>query len=342
MRLSIIVPLYNKEKFIERCLKSLLDQDIPYNEYEIIVVDDGSTDSGNSIVQTYCENHENIHLFSQQNQGVSAARNKGIEMAKGKYLHFLDSDDYVAPNVLNGLLQLCNINKLEILVFQSKFVKGTEVPNFSTSRPQGLSSDILDGLTYISKHGIRNSACLYLIERSFLLSTEITFMEGRFMEDSIFTTSLVLRANRISKVDTDVHRYAIVENSITTTKESAHALKFIDDLVFAIQEIDHMSKSLDGSHVEYNNILKNLKRKQQSYVFTLFIKTFRSPSLNFKVLKKILKQLNELEVYPIDRKIGGIGNKKTGPIYNMVIVPILNNKTLLFLSLRLKRLFSPN
>ncbi len=101
MKLSILIPLYNKEKYIERCLKSLLDQDISPSEYEIIIVDDGSKDSSAQIVENYAEKNANIHLISQQNQGPSVARNRCLEAAKGNYLYFLDADDYLATNVLN-------------------------------------------------------------------------------------------------------------------------------------------------------------------------------------------------------------------------------------------------
>ena len=90
MKLSILIPLYNKEKYIERCFKSLLEQDLSPNEYEIIIVDDGSKDSGASIVQSYADKHSNIHLIKQQNQGPSVARNKCLDAAVGEYVYFFE------------------------------------------------------------------------------------------------------------------------------------------------------------------------------------------------------------------------------------------------------------
>lgn len=100
MKLSIIIPVYNSEKYITCCLESLLVQEMSANEYEIIIVNDGSTDSGGLIARDYTERHSNIHLFNQKNKGVGTARNKGIELAKGDYIYFIDPDDYIAINVL--------------------------------------------------------------------------------------------------------------------------------------------------------------------------------------------------------------------------------------------------
>ena len=340
MKLSIIVPLYNKEKFIDRCLESLLAQEVSPSEYEIIIVDDGSTDSSCSIAHNYAEKHVNIHLFRQQNGGPGAARNRGLEVAKGDYIYFLDADDYIATNVLNCLLELSELNKLEILGFNTKYVNDGSLPDSLTQNLQDFSIQVMDGITYIAERNFRNEAWWYIIKKSFLMDTGIKFIEGRFMEDSIFTASLFLRTNRISKINFDVHRFVQVENSATTNRKPTHLLKFIDDLVYAIEKFDVLIKSLNSSHVNYHKVVKVYKSKQQSFVFTLFLKAFRCPLLKFNDLKKILFKLKKLDVYPINSKIGGIGNRKTWPIYKMTVIPIINNKTLLFLGLRIMRLIS--
>ena len=340
MKLSVVIPLYNKEKYLARCLKSLQTQDLPPSEYEIIIIDDGSTDSSYSIANEYDEKYANIHLFGQKNAGAGAARNKGLEHAKGDYVYFLDADDYIATNVLNSIIELSDFNKLEILGFNTKYTSDGSLTESLTSKPQDYPLQVMDGITFIAERNFRNEAWWYVIKKSFLLDIGIKFPEGRFIQDSIFTASLFLRANRISKVTMDVHRFVQVENSATTNKKPAHLLKFIDDLVYAIEKFDGLIKSLDSSNVNYTKVVNVYKSKQQSFVFTLFIKVFRCPILKFSELKKILLKLNKLNVYPINRKIGGIGNSKTRRIYNMTFIPIFNNKTLLFSSLRMVRLFS--
>ena len=102
MKLSIIVPIYNVAPYLRKCMDSLLAQDIL--DYEIILVDDGSPDECPRICDAYAEKHSNIHVIHQENAGLSAARNTGVAKAQGDYIWFVDSDDYVEPNVLGVLM----------------------------------------------------------------------------------------------------------------------------------------------------------------------------------------------------------------------------------------------
>jgi glycosyltransferase involved in cell wall biosynthesis len=341
MRLSIVIPLYNKEKFIDRCLKSLLDQNLSPEEYEIIIVDDGSTDSSYTLACAYAEKHPNIVAHRQKNGGAGAARNTGFELAKGDYIYFLDADDYIAKNSLEFIVELSEQHNLEILGFNTKHVNNTEIlENTTTEHPENMTVTISDGITFIAERNFRNEAWWYIINREFLINTGIKFTEGRFIQDSIFTATLLLRPQRISKINYDVHRFVKVENSATTNKKQAHILKFIDDLVYAIGRFDVLIKNMDSSDKNYQKVLKVYKSKQQSFVFTIFLKAFRCPAIGFKDLNKILVKLKELDVYPINRKIGGIGGPKTRTLYNYTFIPVFNNKPLLYLGLKLNRLKS--
>lgn len=333
-----MIPLYNKEKYIERCLKSLLAQDLPSKEYEIIIVDDGSKDSGPSIVQNFTEKYKNIHLISQQNQGPSAARNKCLEAATGEYLYFLDADDYLAHNVLNSLLELGVQNNLEILEFNTKQTTNSAAVDTLSQNPQDVAVHVKDGITYIAEHGFRNEAWRYFVKKSLLTETGIKFIEGTLYEDAIFTASLFLKAKRMAKVNMDVHRYVVVENSIVTSKDRAHNLKFIHGMVYAIEHFHGLINGLDSSHTSYQKVVKKLKGRQQAFVFALIIRTLKYRLLSFEDLKKILVKLNKMGAYPIDTKIGGVGNRRTRRLYNMTFVPIFNNKVLLFLGMGIMRL----
>lgn len=100
MFLSFIVPVYNTEKYLAECLDSLLEQDIPYEEYEIICVNDGSTDGSLDILRRYAEAHSNVIVVDKENGGVASARNAGLDAACGDYIWFFDSDDIIHPNIL--------------------------------------------------------------------------------------------------------------------------------------------------------------------------------------------------------------------------------------------------
>ncbi|NJB70290.1 glycosyltransferase involved in cell wall biosynthesis [Saonia flava] len=339
MKLSILIPLYNKEKYIERCFKSLLDQGLSNNEYEIIIVDDGSKDSGAAIVDEYAEKHSNIQLIRQQNQGPSVARNKCLAAANGDYVYFLDADDYLATNVLRLIIALAVENDLEILEFDTKQIAESAALDFDslTQNPQDLPVLVMDGISYVAEYGFRNEAWRYIVKRSLLVDAGVRFIEGTLYEDAIFTASLFITAHRMAKVDIDVHRYIVVENSIVTSKDRAHNLKFIHGMVNAIEHFHGLIKDLDSSHVDYNKVVKSLRGRQQAFVFALLIRTLKYRLLSFKDLKKILSRLNTYEAYPIDPKIGGIGEGNTRRFYNNFFVPIFNNKTCLFLGMVLMR-----
>jgi glycosyltransferase involved in cell wall biosynthesis len=115
MLLSIILPVYNVEEYIERCVISLEQQDIATNDFEIIIVNDGSPDNSRQVVETLMKRFSNILLINQENKGVSAARNEGIYRAAGQYLLFVDPDDYVLPHSLGPLLNKAILQDLDVL-----------------------------------------------------------------------------------------------------------------------------------------------------------------------------------------------------------------------------------
>ena len=103
--LTIVIPVYNVEKYIEKCLLSCVHQDIPSDSYEIIVVNDGTKDNSLRIAESIATTHSNISIVSQQNKGLSAARNTGLKLAKGNYIWFIDSDDWIEDNCLSSICQ---------------------------------------------------------------------------------------------------------------------------------------------------------------------------------------------------------------------------------------------
>ena len=115
MRLSIIIPVYNVEDYVERCIRSLAEQNVSTNDFEIIVTNDGSPDNSREIIKNLQKEYANILLIDQENQGVSMARNNAINIAKGKYILAIDPDDYVLPNTLNGLLNRAENDDLDAL-----------------------------------------------------------------------------------------------------------------------------------------------------------------------------------------------------------------------------------
>ena len=330
MKFSIIIPLYNKEKYIERCLDSLLDQGLEPNEYEVIIVDDGSKDSGALVVENYAKRNKDvrIELIIQKNQGPSAARNNGLNKATGEYVYFLDADDYLAPNALDCLYSLSHKNAIELLEFDSEYINEGELPKFSKLHSKNDSIEVTNGQDYIAKNGLRNSACFYVIKRSFLTSTAITFLEDmRAYEDMIFTSSVFLSANKVSKVNLDAHRYVKVAGSIVTSKDSKKNLEFIEGMVKAVEEFDSLIKNYKSSKSNNLKVIDRLKDKQQAVVFALIIRAYKY-RLDPKIFSAILDKMKTLEAYPITIKMEGSSN---------YIRPFINSKNSVLLGLRVMR-----
>ena len=134
IKLSFIVPIYNVEPYLRKCVDSLLAQD--YSDYEIILVDDGSPDGCPKICDEYAAAHKNVRVVHRPNGGLSAARNSGIEVAKGEYICFVDSDDYWEPNVIGRLMEQIERDDLDVLRFKDQNVnEKCEVFNPYESEP---------------------------------------------------------------------------------------------------------------------------------------------------------------------------------------------------------------
>lgn len=179
MFLSFIVPVYNTEEYLAECLDSLLRQDIPESEYEIICINDGSTDGSGAILQQYQEKHRNLRIIEQPNRGVAAARNAGLETAQGEYIWFVDSDDFIAQDALRAMREEALAEKVDILNFGAYTFQNTLSDAEKTAYcKQKLSPNSFANHVYATRS---------LFRRDFLQTNAIMF-DARlaYSEDSLF------------------------------------------------------------------------------------------------------------------------------------------------------------
>lgn len=222
MRLSIIVPAYNVADYIEKCIHSLEDQDIPKEDYEIIVTNDGSPDDCQAIVERLQKEFSNIVLINQENQGVSMARNNAIAAAKGKYIMPIDPDDYVLPNTLAKELDYADLHNLDVLYlgFEVFDEKGKSIWQTNYS---GLHEKIYDGVEgYFAHRGNqvkdpdRSWAILYKSEM--LIKHCLQYPEGvPFLEDGCFLINTFAVAERVGFSDTIFYQRTTCEGSATVS-----------------------------------------------------------------------------------------------------------------------------
>lgn len=260
IRLSIIIPVYNVEQYIARCLDSCLNQDIPADEYEIIVVNDGTPDNSMTIVDDYCCIYKNIWVVERENGGLSAARNTGLEVAQGEYVWFVDSDDRIATNSIEDLLRNAETNNLDVLCIGLNL----EYPDGRiVKRPIACKdkSRIYEGKDFIVNVDMPPAAWAALYSREFLIRNELKFYEGILHEDHEFTPRVYCLARRIAYCDTQVYYYNQREGGIMKSKQDARRCRDfvkIADSLYDFAE-NHFEKGTE--------VYKELMRKVYFVVF---------------------------------------------------------------------------
>lgn len=337
IRLSFVIPCYNMEQYLPTCLDSLLVQGLDPGEYEIIIVNDGSKDQTLSIAQDYAEKHPQIQVIDKTNAGVGAARNTGFDRARGRFIHFIDPDDYLAPRSIPVVLEKAEANDLDILTFISRMVKKNQ--NYlkcSTSAEKLAATElkITDGIQYIADYKFKNEIWWFLVSKEFMETFRLRFIEGRWMEDAILAAELFVHARRASRLEMDVHRYRVLPTSAMRNKTPEHYNKVIFDNANAALVFDGLLKSLDKTHPDFEACYRRLKTRQQSFVFFLLIRLMKS-DINLSEIPPMLRQFEEVGAYPL--------NQFLGPDYNgfsySFMVHVLNKKPLIKPFMRLFRMF---
>lgn len=255
--ISVIVPVYNSEKTLDRCLNSILNQ--TFSDFEIIIVNDGSFDNSIKVIQKFVEKDSRIKLINQVNKGLGAARNIGIKNAKGKYIACVDSDDYIDFEMLEKMYNSIELQKSDMAICQAdnvlfekgKFVKslGAYIIPISENLISGQEAVKLQ-INYIIPI-LFNSVCFKLVKRSFFTEDNIWFPEGhRYAEDTPTSVGLMLNSKSISLVKENLYFYVHEGESLT----SSYSLKKANDIYLDIQDIIRYIESYNYSGTVANFI----------------------------------------------------------------------------------------
>lgn len=227
--ISVIVPVYNAEKYVKRCLDSLVDQDFKRG-YEIVVINDGSTDSSLEIVERLAALYKNIRVFSQKNSGLSAARNAGIARARGKYLMFTDSDDYVGREYLSAMYRASEQSGADITCCNYRNV--FEGSNFSMGcifrhRPGVFDSEKMIRALIVDIT-MRAYAWNKIYRRELFTKHGVTYPEGKYFEDVATTPKLFFYAKKIAVIQDELYNYVQRKGSITGTMNLKKVFDYVD------------------------------------------------------------------------------------------------------------------
>lgn len=227
LKFTIIVPVYNVEKYIDKCIQSILNQ--TYKNYEIIIINDGSTDNSLKKINTY-KNNKKIKIITQQNKGLSAARNTGIKHSNGDYLLFVDSDDYIDNKLLETLNK--TITNEDLIRFQARTVDelGNTIKEYNEQEFKDLDGN--NSLNYILKYHFVENTWLYCYNKKYIECNNFIFDEGYIHEDFGLTPLLLLKTKNITSINYIGYNYLIRNNSIMNNKDTKKTIKKCNDFIW--------------------------------------------------------------------------------------------------------------
>lgn len=251
MTTSIIIPVYNVEEFLPECLDSILIDN--HYDGEVICVNDGSTDGSSLILNQYANKYQNIRIITQSNKGLSEARNAGLREASGDYVFFIDSDDWIFPNVLHTIID--KISSEDVVYFNSIIFQ--EETNQLLAPYEIAEHNHIDGQKYFATARIekRNTPCVCVwsgvYNRRFLISNHLWNEPGIYHEDNYFTPKVLAIAKDVSCLNEYVYAYRCrTDGSITASCKPKH----IQDLLFIARQLHKQfirNKKINPTFIHY-------------------------------------------------------------------------------------------
>lgn len=264
--ISIIIPIYNASKYLNQCLQSIINQS--YKNFEVLLIDDGSTDNSKMICKKYLNKDKRFHYLYKHNEGVSSARNLGLEHAKGEYIIFVDSDDYCDTNMLNEIVKQMDKNTLICFGYYQKFKNKNISMSINNCNNKELTKNIY---TYIIDS---ESIGGYLWNKVF--STEIIKRHNirfknnvHFLEDMLFVIEYIKFINQVKYINLPLYYYRMRINSVSSDLFSKKNLSMLDALKLLIQQFkpnDYATELLKYNYLYNYYRLKSKNKKEKELI----------------------------------------------------------------------------
>ncbi|MFC4409988.1 glycosyltransferase [Chungangia koreensis] len=304
MDISIIVPVYNVEKYLKECIDSLLNQDLK-GKYEIVCVNDGSTDNSLEILKSYENINDKIVLVDQNNKGLGGARNSGLKHAKGKYVMFIDSDDYFKHNYVLSLLHNEIVkDDLDFVIADFEYDYEDKSKNFCIERTEKIKNKIMTGQEMYDI-GVKTKSIMSIVwnklyKKEFLVKTNLNFIEGIIYEDMEFTPRAYYLATRVKYIDEVIIMYRQREGSIMSDLN----INKLDNYLVVAESLNHFNQ-------DYNSkVLLN----SELYLYVTVIRKLKY--LNDKTeVRNIKKKLSERRLFSKFIKSNRLKYKIFGLLY---------------------------
>jgi glycosyltransferase involved in cell wall biosynthesis len=292
LQLTIIVPVYTAEKYLADCLTSLVTQDLPVDAYEIVCVNDGSSDSSVAIVERFQENHKNIRLLNQENGGVAVARNTGLRNAAGKYIMFVDSDDFIAANCLGKLIKEAEDRSADLLTFSYSCIDENKT----------FSADVQLNISFESTF-VRNATAPFQVW-GILYRAEIIKLSGlqfeqefRTREDYIFNFLLYNYnpSGVLCYTNAPVYSYRICDGSLShcmNYRSETFQRERLENMLSYVQE---SIKFLDDHKSAGEETRQQIGKGITQFAATALLCALRCKTVN---VSDVQKRLRDIGVYP--------------------------------------------
>lgn len=280
--ISIIVPVYNSEKYLQKCIDSILCQ--TYKNLELILIDDGSDDQSKVICEKYYFNDDRVKLITQKNKGVSFSRNLGIEISQGYYICFVDSDDWIEQNCLEYCIDLLEKNNADIICFNYREIRKDNVIDMVSYNESMLDQDIISAL-----YNLKAPGCVWNKVYKKNIWKNVRFPDIKKAEDLFVSFDIIFKAKKIIATSKIFYNYnKLNETSLTHTVKIE---TYIDNFIALNRGIENANNNR-YSYLTNRIIIKAIKEALkvcQINIFNNYISSEQSESI-YKFLKKYYKE----------------------------------------------------
>lgn len=318
MKLSIIIPMYNAEKYIAACLDSILDSDLPKEFYEVIIVDDGSTDEGPEIVQEYCIKNSNFRYLTQENQGQSVARNYGIMECHGEYVWCVDADDKVdAGELLCVFNEFLKYHELDLLAFRLSDVSEIgDFINYSCIQPAILENLVISGRYAVINGYYPSSVCAFWIRKSLIIGNNLYFKEGITHQDVELSYRLMVHANSVLFTKFAPYYYIRHIGSTSLALNPKKIIKYLCDDIVVYHSFIHLAKLQERD----KELSKTISNRAQNILFNMLLTLYRNKKewIPLGINRTVIEEMKTKNLYPVK---GNFDNWK-----KKMLVLFLNNE----------------
>lgn len=292
IKYSFIVPVYNTEKYLKKCLDSLVNQ--TYKDFEIIVVNDGSTDKSSNIISKYQKKYKNIIVIDKENEGLSMARNRGVQKSSGKYIIFVDSDDYVSNKLLEEVDK--KIDYSDILRFQIA-TEDEEYTKINEYHEEGFESMCgYDAFKYLSSYHFVEPAWCYVIRKNYYIENKFSFKKGVYHEDFGLIPYVIYKARKVKSIDFIGYYYIQRNGSIMNNNDYKKTVKKAFDMLEQYKTMRLFAKNINRKN--------NLDDYFLSYISnSVIVKARELKKDEKKVYINELKKLNVFDGVLVNTRI---------------------------------------